>query len=126
VQEATRQAAELAYLALHQFAGAGIGEVLGQVLTAAWTLRMALALRATRPVFAAAGLAIVPVWVFGLSEPLGTAIPGLPVVEAAPIAFMAWEAWLAALALAWLLPALRDVVGWRARHTRHGQDRAAR
>jgi hypothetical protein len=104
-QEAARQAAEFAYLALHQFAGAGLGEILGQALTAAWTLRLALALRATRPVFAAVGFALIPLWLLGLSEPLGSALPGLPVIEAAPIAFMAWEAWLAALAIAWLVQA---------------------
>lgn len=103
--EATREAAELAYLALHQFAGAGIGEILGQLLTAAWTLRLALALRRERPRLAAMGAATLPLWLLGLTEPLGTTMPGLPVIEAAPIAFMAWEAWLATLAIVWLVEA---------------------
>jgi hypothetical protein len=105
--EAARVAAEAAYLALHQFAGAAIGEVIGQVLLAGWTLRVALAMRARHPWLARAGLATLPLWLLGLSEPLATGWPGLPVVEAAPIAFMAWEAWLLALGVTWLAAAWR-------------------
>jgi hypothetical protein len=105
--QAARDAAEMAYLALHQFAGAAVGELLGQILLMAWTLRLALALRAAHPRLAAAGLATLPLWLLGLSEPLATGWQGLPVVEAAPIAFMAWEAWLLALGLVWLAGALR-------------------
>jgi hypothetical protein len=100
--EATRAAAEMAYVALHQFAGAGIGELLGTILLASWTWRFALALRPVHPWLARAGMATLPLWLAALSEPLATGWPGLPVLEAGPIAFMAWEAWLVALGVAWL------------------------
>jgi hypothetical protein len=100
--EATQAAAEMAYRALHQFAGVGIGETLGPILLGAWTLLFALGLRARHPWLARAGLATLPLWILGLSEPLATGWPGLPVVEAGAIAFMAWEAWLMALGLVWI------------------------
>jgi hypothetical protein len=112
--EATRAAAEMAYLALHHFAGAGIGELLGQVLLMAWTLAFARALRPAHPWLALAGLATLPLWLAGLSEPLATGWPGLPVIEAAPIAFMAWEAWLVALGVVWIARS------WRLTAPRYG------
>ncbi|NKC31942.1 DUF4386 domain-containing protein [Falsiroseomonas selenitidurans] len=105
--EVTQVAMAAAYIALHQFAGAGVGEVLGQVLLCAWTLRLSLALAPRQPWLAAFGLLLLPLWLLGLSEPLAAGLPALPVVEAAPIAFMAWEAWLVAIGLAWIVAALR-------------------
>ena len=105
--EVLRAAAEMAYLALHHYAGAGIGELIGPVLLMAWTLRFARALQPAHPWLSRAGFAVLPLWLVGLSEPLATGWPGVPVVEAAPIAFMAWEAWLVAVAVAWLLAGRR-------------------
>jgi hypothetical protein len=102
VAGSTQQAVELVYVALHQFAGAGIGELLGQLLNAAWTCRFALQLRPVHPWLAAIGLGTLPLWLLGLSEPLATALPGLPLIETTPFAFMAWAAWLAAIAIRWL------------------------
>jgi hypothetical protein len=101
---ALRAGAEATFVALHGFLGAGVGEVLGQVLLAAWTVRVAAGLwRQRRRALATAGAATVPAWILGLSEPLGTVIPGLPVIEAAPLAFVGWQAWLFALGAAILV-----------------------
>lgn len=100
--EATRQGAEMAFLALHLFAGAGIGEVLGPILLAAWTLGFARALRTRHPWLALAGFATLPLWLMGLIEPLAQALPFLPALEVAPLAFMAWEAWLLLLGGLWV------------------------
>ena len=42
----------------------------------------------------------MPLWLIGQSEMLAPVLPGLPVVEAAPLAFMSWQLWLAALGIA--------------------------
>jgi hypothetical protein len=107
--EAARRAAESTYQALHAYLGSGIGEVLGQLLLIAWTARLAAKLwRDGRRVLGGAGLATLPLWVAGLTEPLGTVLAGLPLVETTPLAFMGWEAWLAALGLSWLIDGRRS------------------
>ena len=103
--EATQAAAEMAYRALHQFAGVGIGETLGPILLGAWSFGFARGLRARHPILSWAGRATLPLWILGLSEPLATGWPGLPVVEAGALAFIAWEAWLLALGLVWMVGA---------------------
>lgn len=108
---AAREVAEALYAALHAYLGAGIGEFLGQLLLVAWMLRIGRALWGDGARWlAAAGLATVPLWVLGLSEPLSTVLAGLPVIETTPLAFMAWEAWLAAVGVTWI------AAGWRSRH----------
>lgn len=100
---ADTEAARSTYLALHQLLGVTIGEVLGQILLVAWTIRLALRFVGHgRPILGAAGLATVPVWLLALTEPLATTLPGLPVIEAAPLAFPLWEAWLLAIAVTFL------------------------
>jgi hypothetical protein len=103
--------AEAMFVVLHQVLGVMVGEILGQVLLVAWTLRVARRLRALGyPRLALAGMATIPLWLAGLTEPLATGLRGLPVIEATPLAFLAWQAWLAALAAillsqAWSQPA---------------------
>jgi hypothetical protein len=96
-------AAEAVFVVQHQVLGVMLGEILGQILLVAWTLRVALRLRALgRARLALAGLATLPLWLVGLTEPLASGVPGVPVVEATPLAFMAWQGWLAALGVALL------------------------
>jgi hypothetical protein len=106
--EATRRAAESTYAAVHGYLGAGIGETLGQLLVLVWTGHLARALwRQGRRALASIGGMTMPLWLAGLSEPLHSVLPSLPVIESTPLAFMVWEAWLAALAIAWLLASRR-------------------
>lgn len=100
------QTAEALFQVIHAYGGVAIGEHLGQLALIGWTAGAALALRrAPDPLVRALswlGLATIPAWILGQSELLATVIPGFPVIEAAPIAFMAWEAWLLLLGLALL------------------------
>ncbi len=73
------------------------------MLLAVWTAGVALSLRRLGGAaggIALAGLATVPLWLIGQSEMLAPVLPGLPVIEAAPLAFMSWQLWLAALGIA--------------------------
>ncbi|NJM35667.1 MAG: hypothetical protein HC850_14300 [Rhodomicrobium sp.] len=89
--------------------GTGIGEALGQILLLIWTGRLAMHfIRNGQAILGVIGLATVPLWIAGLSEPFGTVIASLPVIEAAPFAFMAFELWLAAIGLVWIAGALRS------------------
>ena len=78
-----------------------IGEMVGQLLLAAWTALVALGLWRTRAVpraLAAVGLLTVPLWLIGQTELLHVVIPAVPAIEVTPLAFMTWEAWLLMLA----------------------------
>jgi Domain of unknown function (DUF4386) len=108
--EGARAAAIVMYETLHQFAGVAIGEHIGQTLLAVWTaglswtlLKGGLGPRA----FGAVGLVIAPSWLVGQTELIATVIPGMPVIEITPIAFMAWEVWVLALGVAWIFKGLR-------------------
>jgi hypothetical protein len=103
---AARQAAVVVFEALHQFAGVALGEHLGQTLLAAWTLALSVAILRARlapALLGWVGVVLTPLWILGQSELLATVIPGFPVLEVAPIAFMGWEAWLLAVGGWWLL-----------------------
>ncbi len=107
--EARREAALMSYQMLHQFAGVAIGEHIGQTLAALWTagLSWAILRGGLGPrVFGALGLVIAPLWIVGQVELVRTVIPSAPEWEIAPIAFMAWEAWLLALGAAWIVRGL--------------------
>lgn len=99
-----------AYDVLNFYAGAALGEHLGQLLLAVWTAGVALSLRRLGGAtgwIALAGLATLPFWLIGQSEMLAPATPGLPSLEVIPIAFMAWELWLVVLGGALVARAVR-------------------
>lgn len=107
---AERAAAVTAYEALNWFAGAGMGEHLGQILLMVWTLGVGFALVRMGGAFrwiGAAGMATLPFWIVGQTELLAPSIPGLPVIEVIPYAFMAWEAWMLVLGVALVVKAVR-------------------
>jgi hypothetical protein len=88
---------------LHQFAGVAIGEHLGQLFLVGWTLGAARMFWAggdawLKPL-SILGFATLPLWLVGQTELFATVIPGLQVIEAAPWAFMGWEAWLLAVGI---------------------------
>ncbi len=100
---AERAAVVQTFIALNQYGGVALGEHLGQILLVAWSIgiivacwRAGGALKWTSPI----GIATIPLWIVGQTELFATAIPGAPVIEATPIAFMLWMVWLFALAAA--------------------------
>lgn len=100
-----REAAVAGFQLVHQYGGVVIGEFLGQLLLVGWTVGTAwplLARGGAWRVIGLAGLLISIGWVVGFTELLATALPGVLAIEAAPIAFMAWEAWLLAIAAMWM------------------------
>ena len=96
---AARAPVETTFVALHQFAGVGIGEAIGQSLTALWLILVAAA-QWRHPRFGAA-VAVVAllaglILLLGLPEGLATVVPfdasafGL----AAPIGFLLLTIWM--------------------------------
>lgn len=105
-QEETRQSALVAYQVLHQFAGVGIGEHIGQTLLAIWTagLSWTIVRSGIAPKFIGwLGFPIAMAWIVGQTELLAT-VTATPVLEIAPYAFIGWQLWLVALGVAWMLP----------------------
>ncbi|MEY2876396.1 MAG: hypothetical protein RLZZ373_3767 [Pseudomonadota bacterium] len=108
---ATRDATRVVFDAVHRYGGMVLGEMVGQLLLAGWTALVARQLWRTRAVprwLAAAGAATLPFWLIGQTELLHQVMPAIPSIEATPLAFMAWEAWLAALACTLLAGAWRQ------------------
>lgn len=108
---AEQAAAITTYEMLNGFAGAGIGEHLGQMLLMIWTLGLGLALIRMDGAFrwiGAFGLATLPVWTIGQTELIAPSIPGVPVIEVIPYAFMAWEVFMLALGVAMIVKAVRQ------------------
>jgi hypothetical protein len=108
--DAVRAAIVVTFDVVHRFGGMVIGELLGQLLLAAWTALTVRALwkAAQLPKWLlASGAATVPLWLLGLTELLHDVLPSLPSIEVTPAAFMLWEAWLAAVAVTMLRRALR-------------------
>jgi Domain of unknown function (DUF4386) len=107
---AAREATLVVFDAVHRYGGMVLGELIGQLLLAAWTGLVSVQLLRSRIVprwLAAAGLLTVPLWLVGQTELLHSVVPSVPAIEVIPLAFMGWEVWLAALALA------MGVGGWR-------------
>lgn len=107
---ASRDAAVVVFDAAHRYGGMVIGELLGQLLLAGWTAVTGWRLLRSRAVprsLAAPGLLTLPFWLLGQTEVLHQVVPAVPLVETVPIAFMAWEGWLAALALYLVASGLR-------------------
>ncbi len=96
---ALRASIEATFLALHQFAGVGIGEAIGQSLTAFWLIGVAIGQRG-HPRFgggvAGVGLAGGVVLLFGLVEGLATVLAFDPGVFglAALVGFLALTVWM--------------------------------
>lgn len=96
---APRAAAETAFVALHQFAGVGIGEAIGQILTGIWLMGVALS-QIRHPRFgkgvAAVGLAGGVTLVLGTVEGLATVLAFDPGVFGlgALVGFLLLTVWL--------------------------------
>lgn len=108
---AARDAVIVVFDAVHRFGGRVLGEMIGQLLLAAWTTLVAVQLYRSAAVprwLAAAGLLTIPLWLLGQTELLHGVVPGVPAIEVIPLAFMGWEAWLAAVAVALLIGAWHD------------------
>lgn len=87
------------YETLNLYLGAGLGEHLGQMLLVIWTAAFSLALMRMGGALKIMGwisLATLPLWLVAQTEMLSLSMPSLSVIEAAPIAFMGWMAWLIA------------------------------
>jgi hypothetical protein len=111
---AAREATLVVFDAVHRYGGMVLGEMIGQLLLAAWTGLVSVRLLRSGIVprwLAAAGLLTVPLWLVGQTELIHSVVPGVPAIEVIPLAFMGWEAWLAALAVAMLLSVWRDNAG---------------
>jgi Domain of unknown function (DUF4386) len=117
---AARDAVIVVFDAVHRYGGMVLGEMTGQLLLAAWTALVAVQLYRSAIVpgwLAAAGLLTLPLWLLGQTELLHGVIPGVPAIEVIPLAFMGWEAWLAAIAVALLIGTWRDRAGLSERRT---------
>lgn len=94
-----RASIESAFLTLHQFAGVGIGEAIGQTLTAFWLIGVSIGQR-THPRFgrgvAALGLIGGVILLAGLGEGLATVIPFDPGIFGlgATVGFLVLTVWL--------------------------------
>ncbi|MBC7890764.1 MAG: DUF4386 domain-containing protein [Sphingobacteriaceae bacterium] len=104
--EATREACNVVFMAIHQYGGVVLGEHLGQLLTIAWTVGMAHALRK---------LGFIPAWVSGLgyfasgiyllaqAELFATVLPGVPVWNLAGLlGSTLWLVWLVVVGVRFL------------------------
>jgi hypothetical protein len=99
--EATQAAALTVFAAFHQYVGVAIGEHLGYLFTAAWTLVIAGAmLKASvfRPWLGWVGIGSAVGILVGLLEPAGFALAGT--INA--IAYLAWSLWLVATGISLL------------------------
>jgi len=105
---ATRDTIEIVFATLHRLLGVGIGEHLGYLLTAAWTLLVAASVLSTAVVAGWLGIVGIPIGAallvgtlefVGPNEGRGWPLAGTIV----PIAYVAWSLWLVALGIALLL-----------------------
>ena len=103
--DATRDAIEVTFAAVHRLFGVGIGEHLGYLLTGAWTLIVAAAVATTGVLPAWLGLIGMPIGLgilvgalefVGPNEADGWAVAGRVVA----VAYVAWSLWLIGLGVA--------------------------
>jgi hypothetical protein len=109
--EAERQVLEAIFQTVHQYGGVAIGEHLGQLTLVVWTAIMAAQFLRMNGAWKLLGLlpaATIPLWLVAQTELLHAANPAFPAVEAAPFAFMLWQAWLLALGLTLVAGSLRS------------------
>jgi hypothetical protein len=104
----TRQAIEVVFATIHRLLGVGIGEHLGYLLTAAWTLVVAISILSTTTVAPWLGWVGLPIGgalllgsleFVGPYERDGWSMAGTIV----PIAYVAWSLWLMALGIGLVL-----------------------
>lgn len=99
---ATRDTVLVVFDTLNRYGGMVLGEFMGQLLLAAWTglaVHSMLRARLVPSWLALAGAATLPLWVVGQGELLHGVLPAAPDWELVPLAFMAWELWLCAIAV---------------------------
>lgn len=98
---AARFVIEQLFAAQHSLLGIGLGEHLGQLLMAGWTIAMSRLLPAMHRRWVACAWIAAALFTVGLSEQVGTAV-GLDVGwgrHAALLAFVLWSVWLLAVGL---------------------------
>jgi hypothetical protein len=103
---ATGAAVIMAFEVVHRFGGMVLGEMIGQLLVSGWTFLSILGLwqSGLAPRWLLwVGATTVPLWFVGQTELLHAVVPTVPAIEVVPAAFMLWEAWLAAVAVAVLV-----------------------
>jgi hypothetical protein len=101
--QASRDAIAVTFESAHRFLGMAIGEHLGYLFTAVWSVLVALGLEGSGlvpDVLALAGLVPTAAILVGLLEPAGWRPAGA--INA--IGYLAWSMWLVALGIALLLP----------------------
>ena len=100
--DATRRSVEVVFATLHRLLGVGIGEHLGYLLTALWTLLVAGSILSTAVLPSWLGIVGIGIGIallvgtlefVGPNERDGWALAGTIV----PIAYVAWSIWLIAL-----------------------------
>lgn len=105
--ESARTAAGIAFESLHQFAGVGLGEHLGQLGTATWALLIARELHGRRTFarwLAYVGYGSALLIALGLTEGLATVVafdPGLLAV-ATPLGYICLSLWMISVGVAFL------------------------
>ena len=106
-----REAILVVYDSVHHFGGLLLGEFLGQVLLACWTLGIALALwkrAGFAKLLSVTGAGIALLWIVAQLENLSAILPGLHVPEMVPIAFIGWQVWLLALGVYFIVTGSDD------------------
>lgn len=95
--EAAKTAATMVFQTIHQFGGGLLGEFIGQLMLALWTLLIVIRLyqsRALPRIKVVVGVMTLPLWILGMTEHLHTVMPNTEVIATTPAAFMLWEVWL--------------------------------
>lgn len=99
--EATRAAVTVVFDAFNRYAGMGIGEHLGYLFTALWTLTVALPLISCSRILGVTGVIFAIGILAGLLEPAGFALAGT--INA--ISYIAWSVWMVVLGVTvWRAP----------------------
>lgn len=104
---AQQETLTLIFEAFHRYLGMGVGEQLGYLFTALWTVGIAVALRQTgliKPWLMVPGLLIGVGVAAGMLEPAGVEWAGL--VNA--IAYLLWAMWLVGVGIVLIVPTLRQ------------------
>jgi Domain of unknown function (DUF4386) len=104
--EATRAAAKMAFVTIHQFGGVLLGEHLGQLLTVAWTVALCYGswrLGLFRVWVSVLGVLAAVIYFLAQGELLATVIPGFPVWDLAGfLGSTLWLVWLVVIGVAWM------------------------